>query len=58
MMDEELKKRLKSTFKFSNNDINKFIASLRKGVFLYEYMKNGKILLKQHYLKKKNLIVT
>ena len=57
-MDEELKKRLKSTFKFSNNDINKFIASLRKGVFLYEYMKNGKSLLKQHYLKKKNLIVT
>ena len=56
--DEELKKRFKNTFKFSNNDINKFIASLRTGVFLYEYMANRKNLLMQHYLKKKNLIVT
>ena len=37
-MDEELKKRFKSTFKFSNNDINKFILLLRKGVYPYEYM--------------------
>ena len=33
---EELKKRFKSTFKFSNNDINKFILLLRKGVYLYD----------------------
>ena len=36
--DEELKKRFKSTFKFSNNDINKFILLLRKGVYPCEYM--------------------
>ena len=37
-VDEEFKKRLKNTFKFSNNDINKFILLLRKGVYPYEYM--------------------
>ena len=36
--DEELRKRLKNTFNFSNNDINKFILLLRKGFYLYEYM--------------------
>ena len=29
-LDEKLKKRFKNTFKFSNNDINKFILLLRK----------------------------
>ena len=37
-IDEELKKRFKYTFKFSNNDISKFILLLRKGVYPYEYM--------------------
>ena len=37
-IDEELKKRFKNTFKFSNKDINKFILLLRKGVYPYEYM--------------------
>ena len=50
-IDEELKKRFKNTFKFSNNDINKFILLLKKGVY-------GKSLMKQHYLKKKNFIAT
>ena len=36
--DEELKKRLKNTCKFSNNNINKFILLLRKGVYHYEYV--------------------
>ena len=36
--DEELKKRFKSTFEFSNNDINKFILLLRKDVYPYKYM--------------------
>ena len=36
--DEELKKQFNNTFKFCNNDINKFILSLRKGVYPYEYM--------------------
>ena len=37
-IDEELKKRLKSTFKFSNNYIIKFILLLRKSVYPYENM--------------------
>ena len=37
-IDNELKRRFKNTFKFSNNDVNKFILLLRKGVSPYEYM--------------------
>ena len=37
-IDEELKKRFKNTLKFSNNNNNKFILLLRKGVYPYEYM--------------------
>ena len=33
-----MKKRFKNIFKFSNNDINKFILLLRKGVYPYEYL--------------------
>ena len=33
-----MKKRFRNTFKFSNNDINKFILLLRKGVYSYEHM--------------------
>ena len=36
--DEELKMRFKNTFKFSNNDINKFTLLLRIGGYPYEYM--------------------
>ena len=36
--DEKLKKRFKKTFKFSHNDINRFILLLRKVVYPYEYM--------------------
>ena len=36
-LDEKLKKQFKNTFKISNNDINKFILLLRKGVYPYEY---------------------
>ena len=35
-LDEEIEKQLKNTFKFSNNDIDKFILLLRKGADLYE----------------------
>ena len=31
---------MKNTFKFSNNDINKFSLLLRKGVYPTEYMDN------------------
>ena len=37
-IDEELRNRFKNTFKFPNNDINKFILLLRKGVYPDEYM--------------------
>ena len=37
-LNEELKKTIKNTFKFSNNDINKFILLLRKSVYPYEYL--------------------
>ena len=37
-IDEELKKRCKNTFKFSDNDINKFVLLLRKGFYPYECM--------------------
>ena len=37
-IDEELKKRFKNTFKFSNNDTNKFILFLTKGGYPYEYV--------------------
>ena len=36
-INKELKKRFKNTSEFSNNDINKFILLLRKGVSPYEY---------------------
>ena len=38
--NKELIKRFASTYSFCNNDLNKFILLLRKGVYLYEYMDN------------------
>ena len=37
-LNEVLTKKFKNTFKFSHNDINKFILFLRKGIHSYEYM--------------------
>ena len=37
-LDEKFKKRFKNTFDFSNNDINKFVSLLRKGVYPYGYV--------------------
>ena len=59
--DQELKKRIKNTFKFSNNDINKFILLVRKSVYPDEYVsiwKNEKSLIKHPYLEKKNFMAT
>ena len=36
--DEKLKRRFKNIFKFSDNDINRFILLLIKGVYPDEYM--------------------
>ena len=38
MKIDEQKKWFKNTFKFSNNDINKFNLLIRKRVYWYEYM--------------------
>ena len=54
-IDEELRKRFKNTFKFCNNNSNKFILVLRKGVFSYEYMDGWESLMKHHCLKERNL---
>ena len=37
-INKELVERFVNTYKFCNNDINKFIMLLRKGVYPYEYM--------------------
>ena len=37
-INKELLERFASTYKFCNNDLNKFVMLLRKGVYPYEYM--------------------
>ena len=37
-LNEKLKKRFKNALTFSDNDINKFILLLRKGIYCYEYI--------------------
>ena len=37
-----MKKRFKNAFKFSNNDINKFIVLLRKAFYPHEYIDDWK----------------
>ena len=57
-LDENLEKRFKNTFKFSNNDINKFILLLRKDVYPYEYKDNCQKFNETSYLRKKYFIAT
>ena len=38
--NKDLIKKLKNTYSFCNNDINKFVSLLRKGVYPYEYVDN------------------
>ena len=54
-IDEELKKRFRNTFKFTNNNINKFILLLRKEVYPYEYMNKWKKFDETTYLEKEKL---
>ena len=51
-LDEELKTRFKNTFKFSNNDISKFVLLLRKGIYPCEYTDEWKKFNKTALLKK------
>ena len=61
-LDEELKKKFKNTFKFSNNDIKKFILLLRKSVYPYKYVddweKFNETTLPEKKKKKKKFIAT
>ena len=58
-LDEKLQKQFKNTFKFLDNDINKFILLLRKGVYSNEYMDEWeKFNETTLHFKKKNFIAT
>ena len=57
-LNKELKEKFKNTFRFSNNDINKFILLLRKVFILRNIWMIRKSLMKQIYLKKKKFVVT
>ena len=48
-LNEKIKKKFKNTFKFSKNDINKFISLLRKDVYPYGYMDDWENVMKQNY---------
>ena len=50
--DKELINKLSSAYKFCNEDINKFILLLKKGVYPFEHM-IGKDLMKNYCLIKK-----
>ena len=56
--EEELKEQCFNTYKFSNNDNNKFISLLRKGVYRYEYIDDQEKLNKTSFPEKKTFIVT
>ena len=48
-INKELIERFASTYKFCNNDLNKFVMLLRKGVYPYEYMNGWDNLTKHQY---------
>ena len=59
-INKELIERFASTYKFCNNDLNKFVMLLRKGVYPYEYMDGmvGINLMKHRYLAKNHFVAT
>ena len=57
-LNEELKKKFNNMLKISNNDINKFILLLRKGVYPFEYMDDWEKFNETTLPEKKNFVVT
>ena len=56
--NKELIKKFKNTYSFCNNDLNKFILLLRKGVYPYEYMDSWERFNETSYQIKKTFIAT
>ena len=54
----KLKKKIKSTFKFYDNVLIDLFWCQKKVLILMNMCMIGKSLMKQHYLKKKNFIIT
>ena len=57
-LDEELKNRIKSTFKFSNDDIDKYICCQENMFILMSICMNGESLMKHHCLNSNCLIAS
>ena len=55
-VNKDLMKKFKNTYSFCNNDLNKFILLLRKGVYPYEYMECWKRLNETSLPRKKKFI--
>ena len=56
--NKELIKKCKNTYSFCNNDLNKFILLLRKGVYPYEYMDSWERFNETSLPNKKTFIAT
>ena len=56
--NEKLKKRFLNTYKYSNQDNNKFILLLRKGVYTYKYIDDWKQFNETSFPGRKIFIVT
>ena len=54
---DELKEKFPNIYQFCNDDLNKFVLLLKKGVYPYEYMDSWEKLMKLHYHPKKLFIV-
>ena len=56
--NKDLIKKFKNTYSFCNNDLNKFMLLIRKGVYTYQYMDSWEKFSKLHCQLKKIFIAT